>query len=239
MNEPFRKTPPTTGRGGSVKPLALLATVLVIGISLYASRVSPPSSATAVADEVKPAIPTDQRGGGGRRVPRRAGRQTAREGAVRVRQCEEIRLVQSPGDRCAAQRRTARRPDQGATDPGDGGRRRRSQQERLSEGRRYHGRRSTIGRGQGRRGQRRQGRWGAQGDVRCRPVFPGDLRQAVRDAAVDGAIRRPSPRPQCHRDRQAFRAHADAYRRAADALQTRRQGRASARAWKTTPRSSW
>jgi hypothetical protein len=53
MNEPIRKTLPTTGHG-SARFLALLGVVLFVGISLYASR----EPATAVVDEEKAAAPT-------------------------------------------------------------------------------------------------------------------------------------------------------------------------------------
>jgi hypothetical protein len=58
MNEPIRKSPPTAGRGGGVRPLALLGAVLFVGIALYAFREPPPAPATAAADDQKPAVPT-------------------------------------------------------------------------------------------------------------------------------------------------------------------------------------
>jgi hypothetical protein len=54
MNEPIRKTPPSTGRGGRARFLALLGAVLFVGISLHASR----EPATAVVDDQKAAPPT-------------------------------------------------------------------------------------------------------------------------------------------------------------------------------------
>jgi hypothetical protein len=52
MSESVRTTPPPTGRGGIVKSLALLGTVLFVGVSLYASRTPP---APASAGDEKPA----------------------------------------------------------------------------------------------------------------------------------------------------------------------------------------
>lgn len=54
MNEPIRKTMPTSSGNGSARFLALLGVVLFIGISLYASR----QPATAVAEDDKAATPT-------------------------------------------------------------------------------------------------------------------------------------------------------------------------------------
>src|SRR5579884_20593 len=54
MNEPIRTPPPATGCGGR-KSLALVSTVLLLGIALYASRtLVPPAPAIAVEDERKP-----------------------------------------------------------------------------------------------------------------------------------------------------------------------------------------
>ncbi len=59
MNEPIQKTPPTTGRSGGTRPLALLGTVLFVVFSLYVSGGwLPPAPATAVVDDKKPAAPT-------------------------------------------------------------------------------------------------------------------------------------------------------------------------------------
>ncbi|HZY83613.1 MAG TPA: DUF3500 domain-containing protein [Gemmataceae bacterium] len=57
MNEPIRKSPPSTGRGGSARSLAMLGAVLFVGLSLYAFRAPPPAPATAAADDKKPAAP--------------------------------------------------------------------------------------------------------------------------------------------------------------------------------------
>jgi hypothetical protein len=56
MNESTRKTP-ATGRARGVKPPALLAAALFVGVSLYASRPSLPPSPAAAANE-KPAAAT-------------------------------------------------------------------------------------------------------------------------------------------------------------------------------------
>jgi hypothetical protein len=59
MNEPNRKTPPTTEGSGRRKSIALLSAALFVGISLFASRSSlPPGPATAAADDDKPPAPT-------------------------------------------------------------------------------------------------------------------------------------------------------------------------------------
>lgn len=60
MNEPMRNSPPpTTGRGGNLKSLAMLATLSVVGMALYASSAwLPPASTTAVAGDEKPGNPT-------------------------------------------------------------------------------------------------------------------------------------------------------------------------------------
>ena len=76
------------------------------------------------------------------------------------------------------------------------------------------------------------------------PMFGKDLYYlaifgtAVRDEAVDGAVRRPPPRGQRHRGRQALRPHPDAHRDAAGALQARRRRRCARSAGRATPRSS-
>jgi hypothetical protein len=60
MNEPIRKTAPAAGRGWR-KSLALLGAMLLVGLSLYASRSVSPLPATAAADgekDKKPAEPT-------------------------------------------------------------------------------------------------------------------------------------------------------------------------------------
>jgi hypothetical protein len=60
MNEPIRKAPPGTGRGGQ-KALAVFGAVLAIGASLHASREWSPAPATAVAGgqkDEKGAAPT-------------------------------------------------------------------------------------------------------------------------------------------------------------------------------------
>jgi hypothetical protein len=54
MNEPIRKAPPATGRGGR-KSLALFAAVLLVGIAVYASH---SSLLPAPADEPKESKPT-------------------------------------------------------------------------------------------------------------------------------------------------------------------------------------
>jgi hypothetical protein len=60
MDEPIRKSPPATGRGGR-QALALFGAVLLIGVSLYASGEWAPVPATAAAGgrtDEKPAAPT-------------------------------------------------------------------------------------------------------------------------------------------------------------------------------------
>jgi hypothetical protein len=54
MNEPIEKAGPTTGRRGGAKAVAMLAAVLFVAISLYASRASlPPAPATTGLDNEK------------------------------------------------------------------------------------------------------------------------------------------------------------------------------------------
>ena len=228
MNELNRNSRHGAGGGGR-KAFAMLGAVAFLGAAAYLSN-SPLPPAPAVAAERPEGEegrgPHRRRGRGGQRVPRCARRQAAGEGAARVRQRQEAELVQPPGDLRPAQRREARRPDEGAAGQGDGRGRRRAQQGRVPEGRRHHGRRPEAARQpQGRQGQgRREG-----ADVRQGPVLPGDLRPAVRDEAVDGAVRRPPPRGQRHRGRQALRPHPHPHRGAARALQARRRRGAAAR----------
>src|SRR5205807_1120445 len=99
-----------------------------------------------------------------------------RESAVRVRQSQEVQLVQSARNHGATQRRPARRSEEGATHAGDGFNGRSAQQERLSESCRYYEWRSTVGG----KGPRRQ-----CANVWCWPVLLGDLWQAVRKGTVD------------------------------------------------------
>ncbi len=57
MNEPTRQGPPTAGRAGR-KSLALLGTVLVVGLALYLSRSWPPEAPADVPKEKKAEAPT-------------------------------------------------------------------------------------------------------------------------------------------------------------------------------------
>src|SRR5947208_2797976 len=59
MNEPIRQSPPANGRG-TRKSLALLCTVLVVGIALLASRPAPPPAPADAAQDKKPGTPPPQ-----------------------------------------------------------------------------------------------------------------------------------------------------------------------------------
>jgi hypothetical protein len=233
MNELTPATRPALGLGGhSVrKAFALLGAVLLVGAALYLSNSPLPPTPAAAADdpkEKKLAAPT----------PHAVEAASAFIDALDAKQREKalyefdsekksnwsnlpVTIVPRNGvrlgDLTKGQREKAmavvaavlsKEGYQKVVDIVDG-------DQKLAEG----GGGKGGGKGKGGDGK---GKGGGGPMFGADQYYPGDLRQAVRDEAVDGAVRRPSPRHQRHGDRQALHPDPDAHRGSAGALQARR-----------------